>query len=774
MNMTTKTLAISLAASLAAAAAMADNVAAPTFMKEGQATITAEANALAEVLNDAPAAPAAEAQKGEEVQEAAPAAPAAAADVPDTGDEELTGVTVTSGDDPEKITVSLDAVELEDVVRLFTRLSGANIICNTTNLHGTVTANLADIGWKPALKAILRQQGLALIEDPLNPDVYEIGVPPPPGKEPLISKTFKLNYLKASEAATILRNFLGLDAGAKNQSVKQTVQKDKDGRVIEQVQAVANEQKGYVVAHPAANTVIVSCRGEEKMREVEKGIADLDIVRQQVYIEAKIVQLSGAASQKLGIDWGFLDGYTISAGNLSRVYQKTKLSTKKRGKSSEVNDSAEVRNERTSQSDSLYNRKNSSTHDVSSDRSSTGERTRDGYETDRETYTYLRDMDGNFVRDPSGQPAFDFNNSRYNHTDNKDYLSINSSSKDSSDRLSSLVREHNSQSSVLSSSSILSTIANSAGSSKDNSTEVADVRSAVFNADALSVMISALQTSDDVSQISNPKLIVANEERAVIDMTTKIPYVTIDMKQDGTGTESTYSYTTKMEKIPTPEGKDRDGKDIPIPGYIDGAFFSEGIRVDVTPRINNSSNITVVIEPMLSKVYDYYEPAGRNTGTRYPILNVRNVNTVFSLGDGQTAVIGGLTQTEDYDAVKKIPLLGDIPWIGKYLFSWSSKEKRQTEIIIFVTVGIVDPNNRETRMGLPEGARLVQKRIDDNGKIIDKRMRELETREERREADRKEAEKKSEAIKNDAKEQLEADIKEAEAKGLVVPEVVEE
>ena len=55
-------------------------------------------------------------------------------------------------------------------------------------------------------------------------------------------------------------------------------------------------------------------------------------------------------------------------------------------------------------------------------------------------------------------------------------------------------------------------------------------------------------------------------------------------------------------------------------------------------------------------------------------------------------------------------------------------------------------------MGLPDGARLVQKRIDSDGKIIDKRFKDMETKE----------------------QALEADLREAEAKGLVVPEVVEE
>ena len=669
MNMTTKTLTLSLAASLAAAAALADNAIAPVFMKEGQAAIAGEANALAEVLNDAPAAAPADAGNVEAPEKAEGVRAAPAADVPDTGEDEIEGVTVTSGDDPEKITVSLDAVELEDVVRLFTRLSGANIICNTTNLHGVVTANLADIGWKPAFKAILRQQGLALIEDPLNPGVYEIGVQPPRGQEPLVSRTFKLNYLKASEAATILRNFLGLDAGTKNQSVKQTVQKDKDGRVIEQVQAVANEQKGYVVAHPAANTVIVSCRGEAKMREVEKVIADLDVVRQQVYIEAKIVQISGSAAKKIGIDWSMLDGYTITAGPFARQYTKTQ------------------------------NRNRGSTY---------------GTTTEKDRFNkYWSAGEGEFPSTlPDGSPS--------------PWASLY--------RTKSVAATEADKTAKWTSSSESTT--------KLHDSTVSDVRTAIFSAPAMQVALSALETSDDVAQISNPKLIVANEERAIIDMTTKEPYVELS-KENNSDNNST-SYSAELKTIP------KDGN--ATTPYIEGAFFTYGISVDVTPRINNSSNITVVIEPMISAANGSKTvvlDSATQTTMDYPIIDVKRVRTTFSLGNGQTAVIGGLTTTGDKEVVKKIPILGSIPLL-KYLFSHTEKVKEQYETILFVTVGIVDPDNRETAMGLPDGARLVQKRIDAEGKIIDKRFKDMETREEAREAD----------------------LREAEAKGLVVPEAV--
>ena len=735
MNLSLKTLTIALATSAAIAVAQGEDptpapVAAVEKTKEVVAAVqevnaAGAAAAAPEVAADAEVAAAPEAAADAEVA-AAPeaaadaevaaepeaAADAAAADVPDT-EEEVEGVTVTSGEDPDKITVSLDAVELEDVVRLFTRLSGANIICNTTNRHGTVTANLANIGWKPALKAILRQQGLALMEDPLNPDVYEIGVPPPSGKEPFVSKTFKLNYLKATEAATILRNFLGLDAttGNKTSGVKKAVQRDKDGKIIEEVEAIANEQKGYVVAHPAANTVIVSCRGEDKMREVEKVIADLDVVRQQVYIEAKIVQVSGEASKKVGIDWSILDGYTITAGPFARQYTKTQ------------------------------GRKVETTSSGSSNIRWAGSED---------------PMASTIVTPASESAAATF--SPVTTYDPTTYSPLGPVSLDGDSRFGDLWDGFYRSTANIKKTPVTGEWSKNSDKSRLHGSEISDIRTAIFEAPAFQVALSALETSDDVAQISNPKLIVANEESATIDMTTKEPYVKVEHTKDSDNNDETWSI--QMDSIPVPAGKQ-------VP-YIEGAFFSYGISVDVTPRINNSSNITVMIQPTLSDLAytrsddgsGYYKPG--DGLTRFPIINTKSVRTIFSLGNGQTAVIGGLTTTADKELVKKVPILGSIP-ILKYLFSHTEKVKQQVETIIFVTVGIVDPDNPETTMGLPDGARLVQKRIDENGKIIDKRFKDLETDEQKREADLREAE----AMHKD-------EIKEAEEKGLVVPEVVEE
>ena len=72
--------------------------------------------------------------------------------------------------------------------------------------------------------------------------------------------------------------------------------------------------------------------------------------------------------------------------------------------------------------------------------------------------------------------------------------------------------------------------------------------------------------------------------------------------------------------------------------------------------------------------------------------------------DGATAVIGGLSKTTEEDVDSGIPYLRKIPWIGPKLFGWKSRQKDQKEIIVFVTIGIANPEELPRDIGLPKNA----------------------------------------------------------------------
>ncbi|MCS7185060.1 MAG: hypothetical protein NZ870_03965, partial [bacterium] len=72
-----------------------------------------------------------------------------------------------------------------------------------------------------------------------------------------------------------------------------------------------------------------------------------------------------------------------------------------------------------------------------------------------------------------------------------------------------------------------------------------------------------------------------------------------------------------------------------------------------------------------------------------PIKNKRSADTTVLINDGETLVIGGLTSETDTDAVRKVPLLGDIPVVGDLLFKTTLKRKEKTELLVFVSPKIV-------------------------------------------------------------------------------------
>jgi len=126
------------------------------------------------------------------------------------------------------------------------------------------------------------------------------------------------------------------------------------------------------------------------------------------------------------------------------------------------------------------------------------------------------------------------------------------------------------------------------------------------------------------------------------------------------------------------------------------------------PTVHTADKIHVTIQPTLRR---FISSKVAPDGNAFPITSEKTIDTEFTLGSGNTAAIGGLTETQERESITKVPLLGDIPLIGKYLFSHTSLDKRQAETIIFVTVGIADPDHIVKETGIPEKARLIHQHM---------------------------------------------------------------
>jgi general secretion pathway protein D len=106
-----------------------------------------------------------------------------------------------------------------------------------------------------------------------------------------------------------------------------------------------------------------------------------------------------------------------------------------------------------------------------------------------------------------------------------------------------------------------------------------------------------------------------------------------------------------------------------------------GINLTVTPRINPQR---VVVMEVLQQA-DQVGGEVSIDGNQVPIILNREFEAQISVPDRGTIALGGLINSETRDSVVKIPILGDIPLIGRYLFSSTKKENVQTELIVLLT-----------------------------------------------------------------------------------------
>lgn len=535
------------------------------------------------------AVPPAEGEPGEET-------PAVVEEQLEEGETVFVGVEADEGEIPgasaEKkgkgtISISLDDVEMADVVRMFTRISGANIIASPTNLVGRVTANLDDVEWQSAMETILDMHNLALMESPPGSKIFRIDPKVPGAPEPMKVKTYFLRYAQVSNATSVVSSMLSPGASLQ--------------------------------AFPSRNALVVRSTSGN-LGEIEEIISSIDVLRDQVFIEAKFMELNDSAIKDLGINWQVLQGYALKAENLGWNI------TENRAWDESSSDALTLNDSRTRQEGVVKGF--------------------DGLNAEGASGS-LTQPDISQVLVAGGTPTYSY---------------------------SDVVDKESAKTSEIS----------------DSFTKgIQDVRTAILGVDDFRVVLSALKQMNGVQIVSNPKLIVANEEKA-----------TIHIGQVERPFEAVVTPATQVEASTTK--------------YTPGAPINFGVSLEVIPTINTASNITVTIMPELTRfVVNRTAP----DGATYPVVASKKIKTMFCLESGKTVAIGGLTETVEQENVKKIPLLGDIPLIGKYLFSHSHTEKEQKETIIFVTVGLAHPETVNEYDGLPEDTELT------HHKLMEKRLK---------------------------------------------------
>lgn len=579
---------------------------AQTASAQTNATVAAEEDLFGTpATNAVPAAPAAPTENVPAVEPApaTPEAPAPAeappAPVPTTVQmsteaEAIPGVEIEISDANEEL-IDIDVADqpLRDVINVFSRMSKVNIIANDT-IEGRVTVHLENVTWRAALESILDSVGLSLVEK--RPGIFHVVSAADLAMEPVRVEIINLSYISATNLVPV-------------------------------VQRMLINSNATVMAMPAANVLVVK-ETASQLSEIRKAVEQVDKPREQVYIEAKFVELNDKAIEDLGINWQVLEGYTVTAGQLNRA-----LTVNRR----RVNQDA-------AGNFSIEQNANLNTSNSTSSRA--GNRTFDGLLND---YAINNNVNNNTANSTSSRTRGD---TVYNTSlSGKNFEELTVDPTTGAITLESVIPY-----------------------------DRTDIRSAVLSAEDFALTLSALKQMDGVSVVSNPKLLVSNGEVANIHIGRNEPNV-VAVPQGDTGDRFAYRLD---EQTP---------------------FIEIGVKLEVQPTVNTEDNITIRIIPELSRLLG--EKTVGDANITFPITQIRRIETEFNLQSGKTVAIGGLTETNDEETIKKVPILGDIPIIGKYLFTHKHTEKEQDEVIIFVSVDMGNPSDLEMNDGIPSEGKLI-------------------------------------------------------------------
>ncbi|MFA7255313.1 MAG: secretin N-terminal domain-containing protein [Candidatus Omnitrophota bacterium] len=183
------------------------------------------------------------------------------------------------------------------------------------------------------------------------------------------------------------------------------------------------------------------------------------------------------------------------------------------------------------------------------------------------------------------------------------------------------------------------------------------------------ITLSALEGANKLKILAKPKILALDNQAALIKIATQAAIGNSTV----TGAGGAGDTTSNIER------------------------YEIGTILRVTPLINTGGRITLTLEPTFATVaassISVTGPGGGSTGDP----TTRTARTTMMVNDGQTIALGGMLFSEQSNDDRKVPFFGNIPMVGKALFTSNTKSIKDRELILFVTPYIItDPSMLET------------------------------------------------------------------------------
>ena len=191
----------------------------------------------------------------------------------------------------------------------------------------------------------------------------------------------------------------------------------------------------------------------------------------------------------------------------------------------------------------------------------------------------------------------------------------------------------------------------------------------VVNGNQLDVTLKALETFGNVKVLSSPKVMALNNQTSMLKVVDNEVYFTTDVEvsQGVNGAGATVALAVVETAVNT----------VPV-----------GFVMSVTPFIDENDVVTLNVRPTISRIVSRVDDpnpslADANVVSKIPVVQVREIESVLKINNGDTAIIGGLMQDQINKQQTGVPVLSSIPFIGG-LFSFQDDEFVKSELVIFI------------------------------------------------------------------------------------------
>ncbi|MCX7188834.1 MAG: pilus (MSHA type) biogenesis protein MshL [Methylotenera sp.] len=188
----------------------------------------------------------------------------------------------------------------------------------------------------------------------------------------------------------------------------------------------------------------------------------------------------------------------------------------------------------------------------------------------------------------------------------------------------------------------------------------------------IAASINLLEQFGKTAVLSSPKLMVLNNQTAVLKVVDNLVYFTVktDTVPGTGGSPAVVNSTSTAHTVPV------------------------GVVMTVTPQINNVGNVNINVRPTVSrKVGDAQDPV--NDKNQIPVIQVREMESMLQIASGNTAILGGLMQDEAIKNTDQVPGVSKIPMVGK-AFTGKNDANRKTELVIFLRPTVISNASLES------------------------------------------------------------------------------